>query len=306
MPTPLAQTDAHDSHDSIRRRFHSQPVPTLTARKDLRHPIVFSHVRSEAAMPAPTLRPPVERAFALHVHHRPIHRGDMWLGGRHVALPRVGDGGLVIFDLQSEPTAQIHEGFEFSRFHLSQSAMDEMAYERGLAPVTALRSEDFLPDPVVKHLALALVQRAAVLGPEKDTLFIDAITLALFAHVAQRYGGARDPANRTGQLLPWQLRRVHEWAQAHLQDAMSIAELAALLDLSPSHFARAFGKSMGVPPHKWVLRLRIERAKQLLRVSAMPLSEVADSCGFVDQSHFSSVFLRTEGTTPGRWRRRLM
>jgi AraC-like DNA-binding protein len=77
----------------------------------------------------------------------------------------------------------------------------------------------------------------------------------------------------------------------------SIADLAAECRLSPSHFARA---STGTPPHKWLLNRRIDRAKALLLGGGDALSQIALACGFVDQSHFTRVFARSEGLSPGR------
>ena len=70
-----------------------------------------------------------------------------------------------------------------------------------------------------------------------------------------------------------------------------------------AHFARAFKRSMGMPPYRFVLMLRIARAKRLLRQNALPLADVATSCGFADQSHFTRAFTRVVGQSPGGFRR---
>ena len=104
-------------------------------------------------------------------------------------------------------------------------------------------------------------------------------------------------------LAPWQLRRVHAFVEANLDADPSVADLAGECRLSPSHFARAFSRSVGTPPHKWLVNRRIERAKELLRDGGQQLAQVALSCGFVDQSHFTRAFTRSVGQSPGRWRR---
>jgi AraC-like DNA-binding protein len=84
---------------------------------------------------------------------------------------------------------------------------------------------------------------------------------------------------------------------------MSIADLAAVVNLSRSHFARAFSRSTGLPPHRFVLQRRVARAKRLLKTTGLALSEISATCGFVDQSHFTKIFAAFERSTPGRWRR---
>jgi AraC-like DNA-binding protein len=73
--------------------------------------------------------------------------------------------------------------------------------------------------------------------------------------------------------------------------------------LSVSHFSRAFAVSIGLPPHRWLLNRRVERAKSMLSNAAPTLSEVAIACGFADQSHFTRTFTREVGISPGAWRR---
>ncbi len=287
---------------SIGRRFHRPPAPSVVACASTRRPILFSHVASDVAMPGRTLPPPIEDAYAFHVHHAPITDGEMWLEGRHVTLPRIPHGGVFIFDLRTAPIAQLHHAFEFSRFQLTRPAIDELAYEQGARRVGDLRARHGVTDLVVRHLALAMTRRIELFGQETDSLFADGIALAFFSHVIQSYGDAAiAPASR-GSLASWQLRRVSEWVDANLDATMSIADIAGLVDLSPSYFSRAFARTTGLPPHRWLMQRRIQRAKTLLRASAMPLSEIATSCGFVDQSHFTRVFARLEGQTPARWR----
>jgi len=67
--------------------------------------------------------------------------------------------------------------------------------------------------------------------------------------------------------------------------------------------SRAFRRSMGMPPHRWLVRQRIEQAKALLREGRAPLAEISLACGFADQSHFTRCFSAWTGVSPGRWRR---
>jgi AraC family transcriptional regulator len=108
---------------------------------------------------------------------------------------------------------------------------------------------------------------------------------------------------RRGGLAPWQERRAKELLIAHLDGEISLRELAREADLSRSHFARAFKETTGLPPHRWLVSKRIERAQEILINSTLSLVEVARLTGFADQSHFTRVFTSTVGISPGEWRR---
>ena len=86
------------------------------------------------------------------------------------------------------------------------------------------------------------------------------------------------------------MKRACEKLDSDLTGKISLQQIAAEFDLSVSHFSRAFRVSTGLPPHQWLLRQRVNTAKQLMTVRDLPLSEIAISAGFANQSHFTRVF----------------
>jgi len=106
-----------------------------------------------------------------------------------------------------------------------------------------------------------------------------------------------------GGLAPWQLRRVREHVAAHLAEPLPIGPLAALVRLSASHFTRAFRASVGMSPHAFIMRERIELAKHLMLETDAPICEIALNCGLADQAHMTRLFTRAEGLSPAAWRR---
>jgi len=104
-------------------------------------------------------------------------------------------------------------------------------------------------------------------------------------------------------LAPWQLRRVAEYVEKNLTANIRVTTLAEICRLSPSHFGRAFRYSTGVPPHRWMMNMRVRHAQGLLADGVASLAEVAGMSGFADQSHFTRVFRKTTGRSPGIWRR---
>jgi transcriptional regulator of acetoin/glycerol metabolism/AraC-like DNA-binding protein len=106
-----------------------------------------------------------------------------------------------------------------------------------------------------------------------------------------------------GGLPPAVTRRVREYIDAHLDENLGLELLAGLAGLSVHHFARAFRQSAGVPPHGYILKRRIECAREMLKQTNQPLSEIALAVGFSDHSHFARHFRRQVGVTPStaRW-----
>ena len=83
-----------------------------------------------------------------------------------------------------------------------------------------------------------------------------------------------------------------------------VAALARSCGLSRSYFIRAFKRSMGLPPHHWLMHRRIERAREMLVRTNERIAEIAICCGFADQSHLTRVFHNVVGESPAAWRRR--
>lgn len=109
----------------------------------------------------------------------------------------------------------------------------------------------------------------------------------------------------SGGLAPWKLRKVVSEIEAHLDRSITLKSLAMVAGLSLKHFARAFRKSTGVSPHRWILLQRVARAENLLIESNEPIAVIAGMTGFADQSHMTASFRKLIGTTPGAIRRAL-
>jgi transcriptional regulator GlxA family with amidase domain len=88
-----------------------------------------------------------------------------------------------------------------------------------------------------------------------------------------------------------------------LDQSFPVSDVAEACGLSVNHFSRAFRRSIGKPPHRWLLDRRIQRAQDMLRINHLSLADIALTCGFAEQSHFTRVFTRTVGMPPGAWRR---
>jgi AraC-like DNA-binding protein len=134
-------------------------------------------------------------------------------------------------------------------------------------------------------------------------LFTEGWAMQALAYVARSASASVPRRAPSSGLAPWQLRRAREMLRERIADNPEIDDVARACRLSVSHFSRAFKTSTGVPPHQWLLLERVAMAEDLLTTSMTPLVEVAGICGFADQSHFSRVFARFKGRSPGVWRR---
>lgn len=108
----------------------------------------------------------------------------------------------------------------------------------------------------------------------------------------------------SGGLAPWQARKIAAHIEAGLHGPLSVEALAGTVGLSVSYLGRAFKTTFGTPPQAYVLTRRLARARRLMTDNALPLSRIAEQCGFSDPAHFSRQFRQTHGVSPNRWRRR--
>ena len=139
-------------------------------------------------------------------------------------------------------------------------------------------------------------------APEEPLpLFTEGWAMQALAYVAR--ATRRLPPRRPSGLAPWQLRRAQETMRSDPSQTFPIAAIATACKLSKSHFSRAFKVSTGLPPHRWLVEMRVESARELLVKSKAPLAEIAYTCGFADQGHMSRIFSRVTGISPGVWRR---
>lgn len=165
-----------------------------------------------------------------------------------------------------------------------------------------LRSTMLIDRPLPHELMKTLADEVTMPGMH-GRLYADTLVLSALIDLIRHTGAPRRVAPVKGGLAPWQLRRIETLINDRLAEDLSLAELAEIVDLSKSHFARAFRRSAGMPPHQYQLSARVERAKQLLRRGDLPLTEIGLACGFREQSQFIRAFHRLVGVSPGVWQR---
>lgn len=247
-----------------------------------------------------------ENAFLLALQLKKANDFDLFADGKSIA-PRDFDAGAVaIFDLRMNLATDLRDPFHAVNFYMPHKALLALG-DDGDVPrhIQELQHAvgGTMRDPVTRDLLLSM--RPALANPaEVPELFIDHVALALSIHIACKYGNVAElPRQWGGGLAPWQERRAKELIDASINCGLTLDVLANACSLSKRHFTRAFRQSTGMAPHQWLQHRRIDRAKQLLALSAISLSNIAFECGFADQSHFTKAFARVVGVTPRTWRR---
>jgi AraC family transcriptional regulator len=157
--------------------------------------------------------------------------------------------------------------------------------------------------PAIQRIVLNL-RDDLIAGLPTGRLYGESLTLALASHLfkASASPGSAE-RNPRGRLALNRLKRVIEYINDRLEADLRVRELAQLCSMSCAHFARMFKESMGIAPHQYVISRRIERARELLARSELPLVEIALRSGFAAQSGFTTTFRRAIGMTPYAFRR---
>lgn len=153
--------------------------------------------------------------------------------------------------------------------------------------------------------------RAAMLAVDAElrssgagsSLLIESVGTMLCVHLLRHITGRRLPGAGDGILSRRRLDHVIEYIIENIEGSPTLAQMAAVANLSPYHFARQFKAATGLSPHQYVIARRVERAQHLLEGGKkLGLAEVALRAGFSDQSHFSFHFKRLVGVTPRQFR----
>ncbi|NJK66856.1 MAG: helix-turn-helix transcriptional regulator [Oscillatoriales cyanobacterium RU_3_3] len=157
-------------------------------------------------------------------------------------------------------------------------------------------------DPLLLQLGLTL--KSAVIGStEIDALYADAAATMLAAHLLRHYSTvAVEMRKEVNGLSQSKLDTAIDYIHAHLDEDLSIDILAKQVQISSYYFARLFKQSVGLTPHAYIVRQRLERAKHLLKTTNLSIAEIAYRTGFCHQSRFSTVFRQYLHTSPSAYR----
>ncbi len=166
----------------------------------------------------------------------------------------------------------------------------------GVAGTVLRFSKPFVDDRQLADRVLRLHRKLETAG---SALEFESCMFEVFAQLAQKHSCFPARVDRSG-IETLKMTKVREYLHAYYERDLTLNQLAAVAALSPYHLVRTFRKSVGLTPHAYLIQIRVEHGKRLLR-AGNSISDVAMSTGFVDQSHFTRHFKRIMGVTPAKY-----
>jgi AraC family transcriptional regulator len=235
------------------------------------------------------------RTGCIEVGARPSEMARLTFGtGEMCLVPRDIETWLRTDDLR----------YSYLSVAISDAAL--AAASDGASGDVELRRVGSLVDARLGALAAA-VNAERVAGFPSGRLFLDSVEQALAVALVNNYA-VRHHAVQThrGGLGSTRLRRIKEFVLARIEDDLTLCEMAQAVELSTAHFSRMFRKSTGEAPHQFLLRQRVERAKEMLRSADGRVMDVAVACGFKSQQHFAQAFRNVCGASPTEYRQEVL
>lgn len=213
------------------------------------------------------------------------------------------NGSVCVVEASQPHSASWTDDSEILTIHLDPVFLQQTAIENEFSPNFELRyGSSEQEDRLVSQIGLALVNEANSDG-SSERIYSESLMQTLVLHVLKNYSSAKYGIHSLkGGLSGYKLKLVTEYINDNLDKELSLAELSQIADLSQFHFSRSFRETTGLPPRKFLMKRRVEKAKRLLAESDLPIVEIGFQTGFKTQSHFTSLFRRLTNVTPRVWR----
>jgi AraC family transcriptional regulator len=232
---------------------------------------------------------------------------EMHMSGGKVRSEHIGPGTLQLLPRHTVLGARANwkSEWEYGALQLDRHMLVGTAAEllRGDPARTELVPTYGFTDPLLYHLGIEFTLEMQHSNPHGH-LYVDSLTNRITLHLLRHYATGRVVYRLSPYRLTYaQLRVVDAYIHAHLDHKIALADLANCLHLSVPHFERMFRAATHQPPYRYVLELRLERARVLLHRTRFTIAEIALQCGFSSQSHFTAHFTRYSGVSPARFAR---
>lgn len=300
MPRPAHESPMH--HPTIDQWYSRTRVQKLTTSDSLDWNGIRLELAQHQSVPEDVSGPYLEvDAFAFLLKGTATFK--MRYPGGVVKSGIIGPGTLQLLPRHTEYGGSWNAPWTYGALHLNREATIKFtaALFRGDPEKIQLIPTFLFNDPLLYYLGVELtneMQNANPSGPLYAESLSNTITLYLLRHystgkVVRELSG--------GQLTNVQIRMIDEYINAHLDQKITLADLANHVHISVPHFERMFRAATHRPPYRYVLEIRLQQAKSLLEHTRLSLTEIASQCGFSSQSHFTAHFKRYTGVSPARY-----
>jgi AraC family transcriptional regulator len=226
-----------------------------------------------------------------------------WMDGRFQSRPII-QGDIFVLPEKVQFRERFEGAIDYILLYLDANWVATVAQEAINPDCLEILPHFPKPDPFIYQTGLRLKSAIEAKG-SFNHLYAETLALAIAVHLLQHYAGrkpSRDLATFNAVASRSKLEAVTDYIQCHCDRNISLSELATLAEMSLHYFARSFKQQIGLSPHQYLIRSRIERAKQLLLQNDLTVVEIAHRVGFADQSHLCRHFKQLTGLTPKQWR----
>lgn len=274
LPHPPLITSKNENWDGIYLRHDRQPAYSIPQHSHSQHTLIVSMGNSLSA----------EWCIDGQFRDLQYNKGDVFIvpaNVPHRAYWKQPSEGIM---LALEPESIVN------------AAIDSVSDRIELIPQFA--TSDLQLFQIAQWLLVELQQQQ--MG---SSLYAESLTTMLMVHLLRNYSAVKPKIpDYRGGLAKYKLRIAIAFIQENLDRDLRLAEIAALVAMSPYHFARMFKQSTGFTPHQYLVRQRLTKAKELLRRSEIAIADIGYMVGYKNSSHFTSVFRKHLKVTPKAYR----
>jgi AraC family transcriptional regulator len=229
-------------------------------------------------------------------------------GQSQVAVPRTGAFGLTPIGVGDNVVVMTESIPRTLHLYLPTALFDRLENDFNLpiAPAHSIRYLAGIDDGVIQQIGYSILSELTN-ETAAGRMYVETASLTLAARLLQKYcdSGTCEPTESSAHSLDHiRLRRVLDYIAANIEDDITLVNLAGIAGYSLFHFARKFTLAMGIPPHRYIGRIRLEKAMAELAAGKSPLAEIAFNAHFSSQASFTRAFHRATGMTPKEYRRR--
>jgi AraC family transcriptional regulator len=230
------------------------------------------------------------------------YEASMVTVGGHIAQSRRTVGQASIVPAGQQFSANWKDELEDLAIHLDPDFIARQASELVQTDNVDLIAACEISDPLVHQIGRSLAAEVDA-GAPAGSIYAESLVNTLVAHLLRHHSSAGERFQHyLGGLPKHKLRRVTEFIEENLDRDLTLLEIAEIADLSPFHFARSFKQSTGSTPIQFLMRRRVDLARQLLVESELPIVEIGLRAGFKNQSHFTTLFRKLTAMTPKAYR----